>query len=246
MTWIYLSPHFDDAALSCGGLIWEQNQAGEQVEVWTICAGSPPPGELSDFAKALHARWETGEGAVEQRRLEDDEACRILGATTRRFSVPDCIYRLRQDGLGPICDSENTLLSGFNTNDDALADELAAEIRCLPGAAIASPLALGNHIDHGLTRTAAERSGNPILYYPDYPYVLKDQWSPGGEEWVPELYPVSEEGLKAWNASIAAYRSQISTFWGSLEEMEAAIEAYHRLGGGARLWRNQTRAGRAG
>ena len=29
MRWIYLSPHFDDAVLSCGGLIWEQTHSGD-------------------------------------------------------------------------------------------------------------------------------------------------------------------------------------------------------------------------
>jgi hypothetical protein len=36
MRWIYLSPHLDDAALSAGGLIYEQTQAGIQVEIWTF------------------------------------------------------------------------------------------------------------------------------------------------------------------------------------------------------------------
>jgi LmbE family N-acetylglucosaminyl deacetylase len=33
MRWIYLSPHFDDAVLSCGGLIFDQAQAGTPVEI---------------------------------------------------------------------------------------------------------------------------------------------------------------------------------------------------------------------
>ncbi|MBN2499463.1 MAG: PIG-L family deacetylase, partial [Anaerolineales bacterium] len=55
---IYLSPHLDDVALSCGGLVWEQAQAGMAVEVWSVCAGDPPPGELSEYARSLHARWD--------------------------------------------------------------------------------------------------------------------------------------------------------------------------------------------
>jgi len=39
MRWIYISPHFDDAVLSCGGLIWEQTHKGITVEIWTVCAG---------------------------------------------------------------------------------------------------------------------------------------------------------------------------------------------------------------
>ena len=70
MAWIYLSPHFDDAVLSCGGLIWEQVRRGERVEIWTVCAGAIPPGPLSPFAAELHARWGTGMASVEARRAE--------------------------------------------------------------------------------------------------------------------------------------------------------------------------------
>ena len=69
MEWIYLSPHFDDVALSCGGLLWEQAQAGEGASVWTICAGEVPAGQLSPFAQSLHERWEKGQGAAVQRRV---------------------------------------------------------------------------------------------------------------------------------------------------------------------------------
>jgi len=67
--WIYLSPHLDDAALSCGGLLWEQSQAGDEVAVWSICAGDPPPGRLSPFARSLQARWGTGSRSAAERRL---------------------------------------------------------------------------------------------------------------------------------------------------------------------------------
>jgi len=40
MRWIYLSPHFDDAVLSCGGLIFDQTCGGTAVEIWTVFAGT--------------------------------------------------------------------------------------------------------------------------------------------------------------------------------------------------------------
>ena len=68
MHWIFLSPHYDDAALSCGGIIWEAVRRGAQVSIWTVCAATPPTGQLSPFAEELHARWETGPQAPLQRR----------------------------------------------------------------------------------------------------------------------------------------------------------------------------------
>ena len=94
MVWIYLSPHLDDAALSCGGLIKQQTQAGERVEVWTVCAGEPPDGPLSMFAQVLHKRWGISDlRVVTERRREDLNGLEILGASVKHFSVPDAIYR---------------------------------------------------------------------------------------------------------------------------------------------------------
>ena len=51
---VYLSPHLDDAVLSCGGLIHRQVVAGQRPLVVTIFAGTPPVDvELSDFARFL-------------------------------------------------------------------------------------------------------------------------------------------------------------------------------------------------
>ncbi|RPI88415.1 MAG: PIG-L family deacetylase [Chloroflexi bacterium] len=239
--WIYLSPHFDDAVLSCGGLAWEQVQAGEKVEIWTICAGEPPNQEYSAFARSLHERWETGLNAAAQRREEDTLSCAIIGASARTFSIPDCIYRMRKDGSRPICDSEDELFQGPQVDDKELVCWLANEIGGAAGenTKIVSPLALGNHVDHWLTRTAAEQSGGKLWYYADYPYVLKDfaiaDPSDNGE-WKTVIFPVSEGGLEAWMKSIAAHRSQLSTFWDDVPSMEAAIREYYQSAGGIKLW----------
>ncbi|MEZ4728018.1 MAG: PIG-L family deacetylase [Caldilineaceae bacterium] len=40
---IYLSPHLDDVALSCGGQIFGATRTGQRVLIVTITAGDPPP-----------------------------------------------------------------------------------------------------------------------------------------------------------------------------------------------------------
>ena len=88
MRWIYLSPHFDDAVLSCGGLIWEQAKKGKAVEIWTICAGDAPPGLLSPLARECHQLWgvPSPELLVPTRRIENLEAAVTLGASTVKLS----------------------------------------------------------------------------------------------------------------------------------------------------------------
>ena len=45
---LYLSPHFDDAALSCGGQIATFTAAGQSVLVVTITGGDPPADARAD------------------------------------------------------------------------------------------------------------------------------------------------------------------------------------------------------
>lgn len=239
MHWIYLSPHLDDAVLSCGGLIWEQTHAGEHVEIWTVCAGDPPAASFSPFARTLHARWRADESPAGLRRREDRAASRTLVASVRHFPVPDCIYRTAPGGARPLYASEEALFGPVDPKEAPLVEKLAEMLAdVLPeGASPVSPLALGGHVDHRLTRAALERLGRPLWYYPDYPYLLDlPEWEPAapGPEWEGCHVPISYQGLEAWQQAVAAYRSQLSTFWDDEGAMRAAVEAYWRRAGG--LW----------
>jgi LmbE family N-acetylglucosaminyl deacetylase len=241
MEWVYLSPHFDDVSFSCGGLVWEQAQTGMQVSVWTICAGDPLPGPLPPFAEKLHARWDIGQAAVQQRRAEDKASCQVLGAVAQHFNIPDCIYRRSAvDGL-PYYPDEGDIFGELHPDEASLVDELATTLsgELPPQAHLVCPLGIGNHVDHYLVKLAAERLDHPTWYYADYPYVLK-----GGEseikkyaELSPVLLGVSDEGLDAWERAVTAYSSQISSFWKNLESARKSIREYHQQFNGIRLWR---------
>ena len=258
MNWIYLSPHLDDAAYSCGGLIWSQTTAGEQVSVWTICAGDPPEENLSTHAASIHDRWNFENDAVDQRRLEDIESCRILNASHRHFPIPDAIYRgdfqpkstfeggeteyfyQERDSLfGPLNPAEGKLVK-------SLSQELLKEIKRVPDSVntnIVCPLALGNHVDHQLTRQAVERLDIPLLYYADFPYVLDGLDNLDGLRaagWRSTSFEINQDALGAWVAAIAEYKSQLSTFWSDLDEMRCAVDSYRILMGGAIIWQPPT------
>ncbi len=250
--WIYLSPHFDDAVLSCGGLIWQQAQSGQRVEIWTVCAGEIPPGPLTPFAGELHARWGTGVGSVARRGLEDEAACAAVGAAWRRFTLPDCIYR-RLPGSGePLVNGEDDLWRPIHPGEAYLVEEIRGWIagELVVAAAgrggrarrthLVSPLTVGGHVDHRLVRAAAEALGAPLWYYADYPYSGKEAFEPrrwlGGDcrAYSRRLSPAA---LAAWQAGVAAYASQASSFWKDTEEMRRAIRAYARRPEGHALFR---------
>ena len=152
---VVLSPHLDDAVFSCGGLIARQAAAGERVTVLTVCAGDPPEGPLSDFARALHIVWQTDGSPIPIRREEDRSACRRLGAAAVHLEIPDAIYRLgasceafypsHAEIFGPLHSAENDLLQ-------ELARSLASQ--CPANARVYLPQAIGGHVDHRLVPRA--------------------------------------------------------------------------------------------
>ncbi|HSF83518.1 MAG TPA: PIG-L family deacetylase [Anaerolineales bacterium] len=242
MEWVYLSPHLDDVALSCGGLVWQQAHSRRHVSVLTICAGDPPPGEFSEFVLSLHTRWKTSSHAITQRRQEDIESCQLLGAAAHHLSIPDCIYRRGGEQNLPLYPTEESIFGPPHPVETGLLEELAATLASIisDGARVVSPLAIGNHVDHHLTRQAAEKLGLRLWYYADFPYVLKnsqnlEQLEREGWEW--QLFPLLEQGVQIWLEAIAAHASQISTFWPDLESMRSEMRAYYRNEHGVRLWR---------
>lgn len=237
MEWVYLSPHLDDAILSCGGLISNQMNNGEQVTILTICAGDPPDQPFSPYARMLHDRWQVGRDASEIRRIEDTVACGQLGAAYVHFDTPDCIYRMDKDQADYYYQTDEAIFGEVDPGEADLVNQVAQLIKeNLPeDAAVICPLTLGGHVDHRLTRKAAEQLGIPLLYYADYPYVLYD--TPESRKLDDfNVYTVSPKGLEAWQDAVSEYQSQISTFWYDEASMRTSIRAYWEKFGGIRLW----------
>jgi LmbE family N-acetylglucosaminyl deacetylase len=239
MRWIYISPHFDDAVLSCGGLIRKQTQKGIPVEIWTLCAGDAPPGPLSPLAMACHFQWgiESAEDLVAARRLENQQAAALVGAETVDFSIPDCIYR--RSAEGGLLYTEDVFVAAHPSEKELhleIAEAMKTELQA--GDVIVSPLSIGGHIDHVLARAAAESLGRPLRYYADIPYLINDpqQLVPLAEGLKETPYRISEKNLKAWLDGITAYTTQMVMLFETVEKMRAAIRLYWAEQRGVRLW----------
>jgi hypothetical protein len=222
--------------------VWEQSQRGERVSIWTLCAGDPPSADLSPFARELHERWELSQNAPTQRRMEDRKSAQRLGASSRNFSVPDCIYR-HDPATGEFMYSFEAALNGaLHPGDFQIIQSLQEDIQKSTDSdsVFVCPLGLGNHVDHQLTRHAAEGIKQDLWYYADFPYALRNKTrleQMEGDGWVSQLFPISPSGLAAWMDSISAHASQISTFWENDLAMRQAVADYLNTNGGVCLWK---------
>lgn len=243
---LYLSPHLDDAALSCGGQIFLRTEGGQSVLVVTIMAGQPRTDTRSTFADFLHHNWGvTAETAVARRRAEDETACRRLGADTLHWSVPDCIYRVHPETGDPLYTSDEALFGDVDEAEEYLVQEIVEAMNELPDAPhLFVPLTAGHHVDHQLTRKAAERyfGRERLIYYEDFPYVQRHPDAVDalvGEEaaWKPDVIPLTEEALQARLEASLAYKSQIGTLFNDPQALTDNLHTYVEEVSGERVWR---------
>ena len=238
--WIFISPHLDDVALSCGGLVWDLTQKGDRVEVWTLMAGFPPDEDYAAFARQNHELWgRSGREAIHMRRDEDQAACAVLGAQPRHFDWPDVIYRRDPATNKPMVNDNDELFgkppeAGLVT---AIADLLLHEVP--QEAHLVLPAGLGDHIDHRAAVMAGKKASRASFCYFDYPYILWcfDQPAFTNGEWVKITRSLTKDSLHAWQEAVLCYTSQLSGLgWRNPQEVKLALNNY-LAGGGGRLWK---------
>jgi len=240
MRWIYLSPHLDDAALSAGGLIYEQSQAGIPVEIWSFMCGYAPEVDVSPFAQVLHQLWgfSSAEETTRMRREEDRKAAAILGASVVHFDFLDCIYRRGTDG--------EWLYSEISVpphpQDANLPSQIAEAIstRLQPDDMLVCQLSVGSHVDHVLVRQGAELLGRHLLYDIDVPYIFytPEEFAPKSAGMEASVSPITETSLRFWKEAVLAYGSQIPVLGDSFdipEKAQLSIQSFWAENKGIRL-----------
>lgn len=212
---VFLSPHYDDVALSCGGTVAALADSGEKPLIVT-CFGGPPPDQLNDFARDMHAQWQVGTSeAIAIRRAEEACAAAVLGADVDWLDFPDAIYR------GSRYTSDDELFGTIHPDEADLPGPLMTALQTrlarldLTPSRLYVPLGIGNHVDHQHVVEVGRRfadMGFPVLAYEDFPYagdpgaVYRGQGLAGQEPINRELTP---EQLAQRVSAILCYRSQL-------------------------------------
>lgn len=246
---IYLSPHLDDVALSCGGQIYTQTAVwatavSQPILIVTLTAGDPPTHITSAFTQELHQRWDTPTNPVARRRAEDQTACHILQTHYQHWDILDCVYRQHPETGELLYTSREHIFGEIHPAErQTVLKHLIEKTADLPTChTLCLPLTIGHHVDHQLTRLAAEQSGHSnIWYYEDYPYArtpgaLEAVLTPSPAHWQAKILPLSEAALQAKMEAIKAFASQISTFFTSEADLEQQIRQYAAQVGGERIW----------
>jgi LmbE family N-acetylglucosaminyl deacetylase len=171
---LILSPHLDDAVLSCGSHIVGWLKENRRVTVMTVFSRFPSVQIPAYTKRYVRASGFTRIAAFAQARLREDRAAlRELAVGWRHLDFPDAGFRSFRER--PLYPTQRSLFSGTVVPEDAkLLGLLASAIRRLSprSSTILTPLGIGRHVDHLMLRRAAQQAvPTPNLrYYLDYPY----------------------------------------------------------------------------
>ncbi len=235
---IFLSPHFDDVAYSCGGTLGVQVSVGLRPLVITVFGGVPDNVNLSPFALDVQRKMGFSQDsltAVQTRRREDAAALELIGVDYLWLDYHEAIYR----GTPAYYTHENQIIGGSVHAGDRWIDEELANIlvslrQRLPDAVWYAPLGVGRHVDHQIVCSAADRlteRGAKVNLYEDFPYVVRQAGSlierleEFGNSLEPALVEMSEM-LPLRQEASARYASQIVSNFGDRDTMFQSIASY--------------------
>ncbi|ANY69371.1 hypothetical protein BBD42_24960 [Paenibacillus sp. BIHB 4019] len=226
MKHLFLSPHLDDAVISCGDYIDHLVQTGDAVTIMTIYTGAAE--QLSMLAKIMHKKFGLRDQNVMEVRLrEDQEACFLLGADTIHIGLPECLYRVDEEGQ-PVYSKLQQLFATATSAEPRAGKIIRAALSDMdfsPYDRIYIPLGIGRHIDHLLVREAAEyiteQSGQALklMYYRDLPYFFygtDPHWRSEIAQGMQEIrFTLPAVSLRNKLSAIEQYGSQLRMLWTS-------------------------------
>lgn len=187
---LFVSPHLDDAILSCGALISHLAASTSVIVATVFTADAPGPHTLSARAFLRQCGSRDSTQLFQVRQAEDYAVVQRAGALPVHLGFSDALFRTRPTsaqrswtaqlipeishiypthrfhiGRGRISQFDEVTITDALAAINDLAHSIAAD-------SVFFPLAIGLHIDHVICRTVGDRFLGNKIFYADFPYML--------------------------------------------------------------------------
>ncbi|MCC9144277.1 MULTISPECIES: PIG-L family deacetylase [unclassified Arthrobacter] len=221
--WLFLSPHLDDAVLSCGALLQESARTRDITVATLFTEPASPPHTRAARTFISQCCASDAGSLFEARQVEDREVLEELGVRHLHLGLEDALFRQRHAApaaalvkkvlpelvhryptyrydiaLGRISRGDRTLIENLRLRVRGLLQQTGAEL-------LFCPIGIGRHVDHLITRRVGTFFPDKAVYYADFPYNLS--------------FPVDQK-------FVTAQRLQRGTWDRHLAAKEAMIRGY--------------------
>lgn len=239
--YLFVSPHLDDAVLSCGGFITKLVKAGNKVTIVTV---------FTEAEAIFHSRYTTRnlhhcglsstlspQDFFALRRREDIAACNLLNTDFLHLGFSDAAWRINPHFWRPLINvsflnhysfiyrDHKAIFSGkINPLDHQLAERVGSKIRNIVNrlgsskTLVFGPMGTGKHVDHLITRLALEQLDHPQVYWLDYPYS-RGYGSPHQKKGIFKI----KTNKKTKEAAIRKYSSQLKPLFDNKIELDDEV-----------------------
>ena len=216
-----VSPHLDDAALSCADHALTWRAAGEEVLVVNVFTAAGMSTQLSPLMRPIlqASQVDDAEQYVALRLREDRRCLDALGLRACQLGFTDAGFRGAGTPDYPTLAALRTgrLLARELDLVAAVADAVAQAVRGV-GVGVGdvrlavSPLGIGRHVDHLIARAACERvfGADRLAFYADMPYARAPwRWSWADLKHLTRARRSIKSMTPAKRAALAHYKSQM-------------------------------------
>ncbi|MFP3580784.1 PIG-L family deacetylase [Arthrobacter sp. SIMBA_036] len=190
--WLFLSPHLDDAVLSCGALMDAQAR-GRGIIVATVFSEATPAPHTRAARSFLRQCTMSDAGELfEARKAEDRAVLADMGIQSIHLGEVDALFRRRRKppllgssawdrllpefthrypsyrfdiAMGRIARGDMALIRELRNVVSALMSQTQAEL-------LFCPAGVGNHVDHLITRGLGADHRDRLVMYSDFPYDM--------------------------------------------------------------------------
>lgn len=187
----FVSPHFDDAALSAGSLISYLVDKVPVTVVNVFTEADSGPHTLSSKAFLSQCGYQDANELFSVRKKEDKDIFRKLGIEVINLGFTDALWRKKENknlvvkGLGRLVPELNHIYPTYRFHagtgkvsgyDLKLKAELTKKLRRLivtKNRIIFCPVGIGKHVDHILVRNVCSNTFDDVIYWSDFNYSME-------------------------------------------------------------------------
>jgi LmbE family N-acetylglucosaminyl deacetylase len=230
---VFVEPHFDDVAFSCGGILAALAEAGAPLDLITVfTAGPDAEASLSVLAREVHAQWAAEEPPYDLRRREARRIEERIDVRRKELGLQEVLYRdaalTAEDGLFQRGGEDEETVA--HAVERRLAEAVGDDARTL-----FAPLGVGGHRDHRVVHAAvralaSRRPDWAVWYYEDFPYTLDvDALKERVRRLGPGLRPATVDVTATVDERVrlsAAYDSQVRAIFGTPGRLRKEILGY--------------------
>ncbi|WFR84304.1 PIG-L family deacetylase [Arthrobacter sp. Y-9] len=223
--WLFLSPHLDDAVLSCGALIEAQTRQREITVATLFTEAMPAPHTRAARSFMRQCSVMDAGSLFQARQAEDRAVLKAMGVQSVHLGAVDALFRGRRRpaklrrgvwdallpelthryptfrfdiALGRIARGDRELIRHLQGSVAELLHQTNSEL-------LFCPAGVGKHVDHMITRGVGEEYPEKLVMYSDFPYDLASE---------PDEDHLSEMGLLrfTWGSGLETKSRRIKEY----------------------------------